>query len=122
MVDMNQSLGRDVITTAEVLSLIRGELRLVRAHYRGIMLAIRAGQIEADEDMNLTDGNDCHADKWVFRALNETAMENVADWCRDTGKVYDRDKVQAFIRRALIDAHYEGDDQPDSLPAGCFDY
>lgn len=122
MVEMSQSLGRDVITTEEVLSLIRGELRLVRAYYRGMLLGMRTGQIEHDPDLNLTDGNDQHASGAVFQALRESAMENVADWCRDMERVYDREKVQEFIRRALIDAEYEGDDHPDTLPAGCFDY
>lgn len=122
MVNMNQSLGRDVITTEELLSLIRAELRLARAHYRGIMLGMRTGQIDHDEDMNLRDGGDVHADGLVFQALRDSAMGNVVDWCGDEGKVFDKHKVGEFIRHALIDAQFEGDDQPDSLPPGCFDY
>lgn len=122
MVNMNQSLGRDVVTTAEVLSLIRGDLRIMRACYRGLLLGMRTGQIEHDPDLNLTDGNDQQADGAVFSALRETAYGNIVDWAADEGKVFDKAKVQEFIRQALIAAQYEGDDRPDILPPGTFDY
>lgn len=122
MVDMTTDLGRKVITPEELLSLIRAELRLARAHYRGIMLGMRTGQIDHDEDLNLRDGGDLHADGMVFEALRESAMGNVIDWCRDEERVFDKAKVTEFIRLALIDAQFEGDDQPASLPPGCFDY
>lgn len=122
MVNMNQQLGREVVTTAEVLSLIRGELRIMRASYRGVVDAIRAGWIDASPDLELTDGNDKHADEAVFEALRESAMGNVIDWCGDEGRVFDKGKVTEFIRQALIAACYLGDDHPELLPLGSLDY
>lgn len=122
MVNMNQQLGREVITTAECLSLIRAELRIMRSHYRGILLGVRTGQLEADPDLELTDGGDKHAEDAVFEALRESALGNVIDWCGDEGRVFDKTKVVEFIRQALIGACYEGDDCPPLLPEGSFDY
>ena len=121
MVDMTQSLGRDVTTTEEVLSLIRGDLRIARALYRGIIAEVRAGRMEADPDLELTDGNDSHAFDRAFEALRASAYSNVTDWAGDEGKVFDKAKVQEFIRLALIAAMgLEGGD--DRLPAGALDY
>lgn len=113
MVDMTQDLGRKVITTTELLSLIRGELRIMRAHYRGVLDATRTGLLEADADLELTDGSDKHADDAVFDALINSAMGNVTDWCSDEGRVFDKGKVREFIRSALVDAMvtYGGEEQ-----------
>ena len=122
MVDMTTNLGREVITTTELLQLIRPELRIIRAHYRGLVLGMRTGQIDHDEDLNATDGGDSHAIGAVFTALRESAMGNVVDWCRDMDRVFDKAKVAEFIRQALIAAEYEGDALPAMLPADAVDY
>jgi hypothetical protein len=121
MVDMTQDLGRKVITPAEVLSLIRGDLRIMRAHYQGVIAAARAGWLDTNPDLELTDGNDVQADDAVFTALLETAYGNVVDWSADERVVFDKDKVREFIRRALIDAMVTERGE-EALPEGALDY
>lgn len=121
MVDLTTPLGRTVITPAECLSLIRGELRIMRACYRGVIAAVRADWLESDPDLELTDGSDSHAWDAVFDAMRESAMGNVVDWSGDEGRVFDKAKVAEFIRRALIDAMVT-DGGEEQLPEGALGY
>jgi predicted DNA-binding protein (UPF0278 family) len=121
MVDLTTPLGREVATPQQVLEVIRPEIRIMRAHYQGVIAACRAGLIESSPDLELTDGGDEHADAAVFEALRESAGQSVKDWSRDMGLVFDNEKAREFIRQALIDAMVtEGGYDP--LPEGALDY
>lgn len=121
MVDLTTPLGRDVATAQQVLEVIRPELRIMRAHYQGVIAACRAGWIEANPDLELTDGGDDHADNAVFEALRASALSSVGDWSRDMGLVFDKEKVTEFIRQALIDAMVTVGGE-DPLPEGALEY
>lgn len=118
---MTQSLGREVPTTQQVLEVIRPELRIMRATYRGVIDAIRREELQADPDLELTDGGDQHAYDVVFSALLDDAVDSVGQWSRDLGLVYDSTKVREFCRRCMCDAMVTigGEEQ---LPEGALEY
>lgn len=122
MLDLNHDLGRPVATAQQVIEVIRPELRMIRAFHRGKMDGIRTGWLQADPDLNLSDGGDDHAETVVFTALLDSGLDSVGSWSRDEGLVYDSAKVREFIRVALIAAMTEGDDHDALLPAGTLDY
>jgi predicted DNA-binding protein (UPF0278 family) len=124
MVDLTASLGREVATPQQVLEVIRPELRIMRAFYRGVIAAMRAGWLASTPDLELADGGDDNAETVVFQALHESAQESVKQWAHDMGLVYDKVKVGEFVRQGLMDAMY-GDDHDlidDPLPEGALDY
>lgn len=121
MLDMNISLGRSVATTHQILQVIRPQLRLMRAIYRGVIEACRDGWLDANEDLELNDGGDQHVDEIVFEAIRTDALSSVRDWARDVGLVFDGNATQEFIRQALISAMVTRGGI-DDLPAGALDY
>lgn len=121
MLDMEISLGRSVATTQQILEVIRPQLRIARALYRGIMDGCRDGWLDASPDLELTDGADEAVFDDLFGALRSGALSSVRDWARDVGLVFDGNATQEFIRRALVAAMMEKG-QPDGLPAGALDY
>lgn len=120
MLDTNFSLGRRAAQAADVLSVIRPQLRIAHALYVGEIALIRDGVLQATPDLELDDGGDQSADQAVFEALRMNAYDSVKSWALDEGVVFDGPKTQEFIRQALIAAMRPLDQQ--ALPAGALDY
>lgn len=79
MVDLTVPLGRPVPTATQVVDVIRGSLRLAAVIGPALLEAMRLDRPAHDEDLNLDDGSDAHAERAVFNALVEAGMANVKD-------------------------------------------
>jgi hypothetical protein len=104
MVETAIDLGRPVAQPQQVLEVIRGDMRIALAFREGVTAAMRAGHLEHDPDLNLSDGTDDHAEDSVFTALCHDAISNVKEWASDEGYVYDRAKLEQFVKDAMREA------------------
>ena len=100
----NQTLGNPVIQSADVLQVIRPQLRFAKLLHDALLDAARQGRIAANPDLELVDGGDIDVHDALFYQLRENALDNVKDWAGDMGLVYSKPKLEEFIRQALIAA------------------
>jgi hypothetical protein len=100
MIDLNQPLGRDVITTAQVLAAIKPCLRLARALYVGVEVGIEEGWL-AGEGTDLTDTGDLMVRGDMRQALTLAAIGAVKSFGAQKQLVYDAIRMGDFIAGVL---------------------
>lgn len=122
MVDSTLNLGRNVATPSEVLEVCRAQLKvaaLVGPMLQSVLSNVPAPPEPGKEDeppVLVMDGPDLAAYDAVFTGLLGDAVENVGEWARDVAKVYDKEKLRAFLRDAL-DECFNGDPSDAVLDA-----
>lgn len=126
MVNMTASLGRPVISPNQLIDIIRPQLRMMRACFRGCVEASRSGliayeHVAPDDRVSATgfQGDDAKTFRKVHQFLREDAQATVKQWAGEHGVVFDGEKVKAFIFEAMDEAlRLEG--EMDDLPFNAF--
>lgn len=119
--DLTVQLGRNVATATDVLQVIRPELRLTRAYYRGVLDAARDGWLETNPDLELTDSADRYVSDNLFDFIWASAVTSVGQWATDVEVVFDKARLREFIREALVNAMVDKGGR-EMLPEGALDY